>query len=108
MRAVWLSLALAACGGTATAPTEVETTAAAAPYVLTDVHEAVLAAADAHDGTVDHVVSECASCGLGMPGDSAHAVSVGEYQVHLCSDSCKTMFEASTGETLDRIGELVN
>jgi hypothetical protein len=100
-------LALAACGGTATTPEVVEA-APDAPYVLTDAHESVLAAADAHDGTVDHVVSECATCGLGMPGDSAHAVTVGDYQVHLCSDSCKTMFEDSTGETLDRIGELVN
>ncbi len=106
MRTVWMALALAACGGTAT--TEGEATPSDAAYVLTDAHEAVLAAADAHDGTVDHVVSECASCGLGMPGDAAHAVTVGEYQVHMCSDSCKTMFEGSTGETLDRIGELVN
>jgi hypothetical protein len=111
MRTVLMALALTACGGTTIEPAEGVPSAPAAPndpYVPTDAHESVLAAADAHDGTVDHVVSDCASCGLGMPGDAAHAVRVGEYQVHMCSDSCKTLFEDGTGETLDRIGELVN
>lgn len=105
MRTVSMALALAACGTTATPSAE---PAAESAYVLTDTHESILAGADAHDGVVDHVVSECSTCGLAMPGDAANAVTVGEYQVHMCSDSCKTMFEEGTGATLDRIGELVN
>lgn len=69
---------------------------------------AALAAADAHDGTVDHVVSECAVCGLAMPGDPAHAVSVEGYEVHLCSASCQTEFESHTDDTLRRVNGLTH
>jgi len=106
------SVLMAACGGTASEPAAetpaAETPAATEGYVLTDAHEAVLAKADAHDGTEDHVVSECSVCGLGMQGDAAHAVTVGEYQVHMCSETCKGHFEENIAGTLDRVGEIVN
>lgn len=51
--------------------------------------DAVLATADAADGTVDHVVSKCAGCRLGMDGRADHAVSAHGYQLHFCSDDCK-------------------
>ena len=88
-----------ACGGSESAPTE------ASPAVD---RAAALAAADAHDGSVDHVVGECAVCGLAMPGDPAHAVSVDEYEVHLCSESCKTEFETNTDATLERVHGLTH
>ena len=66
----------------------------------------VLAAADAHDGTVDHVVSECAGCALGMKGDPAHAVSHEGYEMHFCSASCKEHFEAEPEAGLARLGQV--
>lgn len=53
----------------------------------------ILVKADALDGTTDKIVSKCAGCGLSMDGDPAHALTVGEYTLHLCSAECKTDFE---------------
>ena len=75
-----LSLFLVACG----TPAATTGDANAAP---------VLAAADAHDGTVDHVVSECTGCGLGMPGKAEHSVKHEGYELHFCGESCKGNFE---------------
>lgn len=44
--------------------------------------------ADAHDGTVDHMVEDCASCKLHMKGKSAYTAIVNGYAFHLCSDHC--------------------
>ena len=66
-------------------------TAAAAiptPEQLTAM-ESRLAHADAADGSVDKVVAKCTGCGLGMEGNKDHAVVVGDYTLHLCSDSCQ-------------------
>lgn len=68
---------------------------------------AILAAADAHDGTVDHVVGECGGCMLGMPGDPAHAVEHAGYELHFCSESCKASFEADPAAGVSRLGEVV-
>jgi hypothetical protein len=54
---------------------------------------ALLAMADLADGTEDHVVEKCASCGLGMDGNAENAVTVGEYEMHFCSDTCSRRFE---------------
>lgn len=54
---------------------------------------AVLARADAADGTTDRVVAKCVTCRLGMSGSAEHAVTLGEYVVHLCSGECKAKFE---------------
>lgn len=77
---MFLSLLLVACG----TPAATTGTADAAT---------VLAAADAHDGNVDHVVSECTGCGLAMPGNAAHSVKHEGYELHFCGDSCKAGFE---------------
>ena len=53
---------------------------------------AKLAKADAFDGAEDHVVSKCASCRLGMDGDEANTLTVGDYQMHFCSPGCKERF----------------
>jgi hypothetical protein len=72
---------------TATTPTE---GAPSADSQLT----AILASADAADGTTDMVVSKCAGCKLGMPGSADHAVTAHGYTLHLCSSECKAAFEA--------------
>jgi YHS domain-containing protein len=63
----------------------------------------VLAAADAHDGATDHVVHECTGCGLGMPGDAAHAVKHEGYELHFCSETCKANFEKDPAAGLARL-----
>jgi hypothetical protein len=101
-----LALTSAGCGGQTSAPPApeqagsrrpprpaTEPTEAAAPP-MTEVAPAEdltakLAAADKADGAEDHVVSKCTGCLLGMSGDRAHAVTFGEYTLHLCSEGCK-------------------
>ncbi|MBP1598907.1 MAG: hypothetical protein H6Q05_4284 [Acidobacteria bacterium] len=53
---------------------------------------AVLAKADAADGTVDKVVSKCVTCMLGMDGNPENSAAYGEYSVHLCSKDCRETF----------------
>lgn len=48
-----------------------------------------LAYADAHDGTVDQVVEDCASCKLHMKGKAEITAMVGGYTFHCCADRCK-------------------
>jgi hypothetical protein len=67
-----------------------------APIETTPEVEAKLALADAVDGNEDHVVSRCGGCSLAMDGSSDHAVVVGDYEMHFCSDSCKGHFEDNT------------
>ena len=52
-----------------------------------------LAMADAVDGKVDHVVSKCAKCMLGMDGSAEHAAKYAGYTLHFCSADCKEGFE---------------
>ena len=61
---------------------------------------AQLAAADAVDGEIDKVVSNCLLCGLGMPGDAQHTVAASDYKLHLCSDHCKQSFEQDPAQAL--------
>ena len=81
MRPLLLALGLlVACSSSSPAPS-----AAADPEQLRK--------ADLADGAEDHVVHKCASCGLAMDGKAEHAVKHGEYELHFCSDSCKTRME---------------
>jgi hypothetical protein len=75
------------------APTEPESDGGV-ELELTPEQRATLEAADIHDGSADKIVGECGRCALAMPGDEAHAVHAGEYELHFCSDSCKAAFEA--------------
>lgn len=52
-----------------------------------------LAYADAHDGTVDHVVEDCTTCQLHMKGKEEWSASIGEYTLHLCTPRCQKMIE---------------
>jgi len=88
-------MALSACG---TAPTSSSTQSAAA---------AVLEKADAVDGTVDKTVSKCTGCGLGMPGDAAHSVEHEGYEMHFCSETCKSNFESDPEAGIKKLGSVV-
>ncbi len=61
---------------------------------------AVLVKADAADGAADKVVSKCLTCNLGMEGSAEHVAMLGDYKLHLCSDECKTGFEAAPEKAL--------
>jgi hypothetical protein len=90
---------LTACGGgsTETARAKKAETPAAAQQATAQPtarpagelrYQAILAKADAADGTVDHVVASCASCSLGMDGHAEHAVQLEGYTLHACSAAC--------------------
>lgn len=62
--------------------------------------QAVLAKADAADGTVDKVISKCVTCMLTMDGKPDHSATYGEYTVHLCSEECEETFTANPEKAL--------
>ena len=104
-----LLVALAACGPRpeAGSATREEPAAAPAPahgpaeeLVLTAALESKLAAADLVDGTADRTVERCPGCGLAMAGSSEHAVAVGDYSLHFCSEGCKEHFSKDLGGSL--------
>jgi hypothetical protein len=104
--ALVLTAMLAGCGGQST--TYSESTAAApaaepaaqpaseaampASFEMTEELGAKLAAADLVDGEADMVVSKCPGCALAMEGSHEHALPVGEYSLHFCSDKCQEQF----------------
>jgi len=53
---------------------------------------AVLAKADAKDGTVDKTVHRCAGCALGMNGKREMAIGVAGYAMHFCKPACLERF----------------
>jgi hypothetical protein len=81
---------LAACGRSD--PEQRPAATPAGPLVSTVTPGAAtlekLAAADALDGTMDHVISRCASCGLRMAGKPEFACRIGEYTLHSCAERC--------------------
>ena len=62
--------------------------------------EAILAKADAMDGTTDHVVSKCGMCALRMDGSDAHVSKVGDYELHFCSEECKESFDEDSEKAI--------
>jgi hypothetical protein len=97
--ALLCSLALIGCGGTtsdygdAEAAEKVESVAPEALEVTPEL-EVILAAADGADGASDHVVSQCTNCALAMEGVADHATTVGDYELHFCSDGCLKDFSS--------------
>lgn len=65
-----------------------------------NVLKANLEAADLYDGQDDNVISECITCGLGMPGSEEHPVETHGYTAHLCSDSCQSYFEENADQVV--------
>ena len=107
LKVVVLSILLTACGGaqerTVAQGIEPTPSTPVSSEVDASSYEAQLASADASDGTVDHVVTNCAGCGLGMSGDSSHSTQIGEYELHLCSGSCLDSFVSDPVAVLERL-----
>jgi YHS domain-containing protein len=62
--------------------------------------EAMLAKADAFDGTTDKIVSKCVQCALAMDGDPEFATEAFGYTLHFCSAHCKETFEEDTTKAI--------
>ncbi|HZL83953.1 MAG TPA: hypothetical protein VFD07_01095 [Candidatus Krumholzibacteria bacterium] len=77
---------------------------AAPPVTLEPAEEAILAQADAVDGSADKVVANCAGCQLGMPGKAEHAITAGAYAMHFCSENCKTRFGEDLHASIQGLG----
>lgn len=52
-----------------------------------------LSAADKLDGKEDRIVDRCFVCELGMDGSPDHTVRFQDYEVHLCSEHCRSHFK---------------
>lgn len=76
--------------------------------VMTTVDRERLAAADAHDGTVDHVVEDCILCNLHMKGTTQYIAQVEGYAVHLCSGYCQKSFEADPAASLAAVADILD
>ena len=79
----------------ATTPEKSEISAAPSEAALL-----VLSKADAADGTLDKIVTKCATCMLGMTGQPGNAVTYGEYTLHFCSQQCKEHFISQPEQVL--------
>ena len=64
---------------------------------------AILAKADAKDGSVDKVISKCVTCQLAMEGKREYSVTYGGYAVHLCSEECKKTFSRDPAKALQAL-----
>jgi len=83
------------------------TTAAAAPAGELKYQD-VLARADAADGTVDKVVSQCPGCGLAMPGHPEHSVELEGYTLHACSDHCADHLREKPDEVMATVAQALD
>lgn len=110
LAALGLALAVTACGdashegGAATAEHAAPQAAAHGDaYDIAEIDadsEALLARADALDGSSDHVVAYCPGCGLAMEGSADYPMHAGDYEMHFCSDSCRDRFAAHGAESI--------
>ena len=60
----------------------------------------ILAKADALDTNTDKTVTLCAACKLGMDGSADHALAVGEYTMHFCSELCRQSFDENLAQAI--------
>ena len=95
---MWFVIMMWACTGGQPEPAK---TPESEPSPFADV----LTKADAADGSVDHVVTKCAGCGLGMDGNPLHAVEHDAYELHFCSESCSTNFTEAPEAVLGRLAK---
>ncbi|HMO04910.1 MAG TPA: hypothetical protein PKC67_05350 [Kiritimatiellia bacterium] len=96
----WFGVALLAAG---CGPGREERGAEAGPVTLSEQAVAVLAYADAHDGTVDLVVEDCANCRLGMKGKASITAKLQEYSLHCCAEHCREAVERDPERVLAKI-----
>jgi hypothetical protein len=78
--------------------------AAPAAIVVGPGAAVILARMDAADGARDQVVSNCAGCGLGMPGAAEYSARAGAYTLHFCSDHCRQDFTAKGEQAILALG----
>jgi len=95
--ALTAAVLLIGCGKTTT---EKPTGAAA---LTPEQVETKLAAADLADGAADKVVAKCAACRLGMDGSPEHASTHAGYELHFCSEDCKTQFDHDPAKVIGRL-----
>ncbi len=62
--------------------------------------DAKLLLADRVDGAEDKLVARCGGCALAMDGSEAHAMAVGDYKMHFCSDYCQNSFAEKPEEAI--------
>lgn len=91
------------CQPTEVTDSDAATTPVAHKIEVTAELDPQLAAADAADGTEDHVVSKCYSCQLAMKGKEEIATQVNDYTVHFCSENCRTMFEEDAAKFIGEV-----
>ena len=72
---------------------------------MASVDEGALAKADSMDGAEDKVVAKCGLCALHMDGDAAHAVTAGDYTLHMCSSACKESWEKDPAGSMAKLAE---
>lgn len=74
------------------------------PQELTGSALEILAMADAHDGTIDHVVEDCATCKLHMKGREEYSATLSDYTLHLCTDRCRQTLASDPEKVLASLG----
>lgn len=116
---IGVALMMVACGGgeaessatTSSAENQTSETPAAeesAPATSEDLTEnaaimATLNAADAFDGTVDKVVTKCASCALMMDGKPENKADVAGFEMHFCSTACQESYQTNAKGRLETL-----
>jgi YHS domain-containing protein len=129
-RASWIGLVLfcliltVGCGGyesgdTAAEPSEETTVATEAveeeaapelaieiPAPMAEMVGAVLAKADAYDGTTDQIIANCPGCALAMEGNPDHALHIAGHELHFCSEDCKAQFAENAMENLIALNDV--
>lgn len=61
---------------------------------------AILARADAADGTTDRVVTKCPGCSLVMNGKAEHDLKAHGYTLHFCSGMCRDGFAGNLTQSI--------
>jgi len=106
-------LVFSACGGTdpgsgsdpagAVGQTQESRQAPHGQAVLDQATLDKLVAADALDGSKDHVISKCAGCALAMDGSPDHALKLADTTLRFCSTFCRDEFGKDPAARLARL-----
>ncbi len=76
------------------------------PAPMEEMVGAVLAKADAYDGTTDHIIANCPGCALAMEGNPDHALHIADHELHFCSEDCKAQFAENAMENLIALNDV--
>lgn len=98
------SLFFIGCGSTDEGDTDESSSEEAAYKLEVDSKwDTVLAKADGLDGEVDHHISKCYTCQLGMSGNEEIAAEINGYSACFCSKECREMFAESPEKLLEEV-----